>query len=95
VGVVHPRTGVIDHVFTLRNTAVATSGDAEQHHRQGGVMVGHLLNARRGRPADGPLSATVLARSGTDADGISTVAFLLGEQRLHDWPEALASHFVG
>jgi thiamine biosynthesis lipoprotein len=95
VGVVHPATGAIDHVFQLRDAAVATSGDAEQHHLLGGVMVGHLLNARRGRPADGPLSATVLARSGTDADGISTVAFLLGQERLRDWPEVLASHFVG
>jgi thiamine biosynthesis lipoprotein len=95
VGVVHPATGAIDHVFVLRDQAVATSGDAEQHHLQGGVRVGHLLDARRGRPADGPLSATVLARSGTDADGISTVAFLLGEDRLRAWPEVLASHFVG
>jgi thiamine biosynthesis lipoprotein ApbE len=74
---------------------VATSGNAEQHHRLGGVTVGHLLDARRGRPADGPLSATVLARTGTDADGISSVAFLLGAEALRGWPEPLAVHVIG
>ena len=95
VGVVHPASGAIEHVFTLRDQAVATSGNAEQHHRQGGVMVGHLLDARGGRPALGPLSATVLARTGTDADGISTVAFLLGKDALRGWPEPLAVRVVG
>lgn len=95
VGVVHPLSGAIEHVFTLRDQAVATSGNAEQHHRQGGVMVGHLMDARRGRPAQGPLSATVLAGTGTDADGISTVAFLLGAEHVSGWPEALAVHVIG
>jgi thiamine biosynthesis lipoprotein len=95
VGVVHPRSGAIARVFSLRDQAVATSGNAEQHHRLGSVTVGHLLDARRGRPADGPLSATVLARTGTDADGISTVAFLLGTEGLRGWPEPLAVHVIG
>ncbi len=95
VGVVHPATGALERVFELRDQAVATSGNAEQHHRLGGVTVGHLLDARRGRPAAGALSATVLARTGTDADVLSTVAFLVGEERLRDWPAALACHFTG
>jgi len=95
VGVIHPRTGAVEHVFTLRDRAVATSGNAEQHHLQGGTMVGHLLDARHGRPAAGPLSATVLARTGTDADGTSTVAFLLGADAVRAWPEPLAVHVIG
>jgi thiamine biosynthesis lipoprotein len=95
VGLVHPASGAIERVFSLRDQAVATSGNAEQHHRLGGVMVGHLLDARRGRPADGPLSATVLARTGTDADGTSTAAFLLGAEAVRDWPEPLAVHVIG
>jgi thiamine biosynthesis lipoprotein len=95
VGVVHPASGAIERVFPLRDQAVATSGNAEQHHRLGGVTVGHLLDARRGCPADGPLSATVLARTGTDADGISTVAFLLGAGPVRAWPEPLAVHVIG
>ncbi|HET9326203.1 MAG TPA: FAD:protein FMN transferase [Candidatus Eisenbacteria bacterium] len=95
VGAVHPVSGAIDRVFTLRDQAVATSGNTEQHHLVGGVRVGHLLDARRGRPANGPLSATVLARSGTDADGTSTVAFLLGAEAVRAWPEPLAVHVIG
>jgi thiamine biosynthesis lipoprotein len=95
VGLVHPATGAIEHVFVLRDQAVATSGNAEQRHRLGGVTVGHLLDARRGRPAAGPLSATVMARSGTDADGTSTVAFLLGAEAVRGWPEPLAVRVVG
>ena len=95
VGVIHPVTGAVERVFMLRDRAVATSGNAEQHHAQGGTLVGHLLDARRGRPGVGPLSATVLARTGTDADGISTVAFLLGAERLRGWPEPLAVHVIG
>ncbi|MEK7329677.1 MAG: FAD:protein FMN transferase [Candidatus Eisenbacteria bacterium] len=95
VGAVHPVTGAVERVFVLRDAALATSGNAEQHHRLGTATVGHLLDARRGRPADGPLSATVLARTGVDADALSTVAFLLGADHLGAWPEALASHVAG
>jgi thiamine biosynthesis lipoprotein len=95
VGVVHPATGAIARVFTMRDQAVATSGNAERRHRLGGAMVGHLLDARRGRPAEGPLSATVLARTGTDADGTSTAAFLLGADAVRGWPEPLDVHVIG
>jgi thiamine biosynthesis lipoprotein ApbE len=37
----------------------------------------------------------VLARTGTDADGTSTAAFLLGADALRDWPEPLAVHLIG
>ena len=95
VGVLHPGTGRIDRTFHLRDAAVATSGNAEQHHALGGHEVGHLLDARRGRPADGPLSASVLAATGTDSDVLSTVAFLVGPDRFRGWAGARAAHFVG
>lgn len=95
VGVVHPVSGAIARVFTLRDQAVATSGNAERHRTVAGVRVGHLLDARRGRPAEGALSATVLARTGTDADGTSTAAFLLGAGALRGWPEPLDVHVIG
>jgi len=95
VGVLHPATGTVAHVFELHDQALATSGNAEQHHRLDRTSVGHLLDARRGRPADGPLSATVLARTATDADGLSTAAFLLGAGAVRDWPGTLAVHLIG
>ncbi len=94
VGVPHPVTGRMDRVFLLRNSAVATSANTEQHRVLSGVRVGHLFDARRGRPADGHLSASIQARTGMDSDVFSTVAFLLGPDRFRGWG-ALDSHFVG
>ncbi|HEU4724558.1 MAG TPA: FAD:protein FMN transferase [Candidatus Eisenbacteria bacterium] len=95
IGVAHPVTGAVDRRFTLRDEAIATSGNAEQSHRMGARLVGHLLDARGGRPAKGPLSATVRARTGVDSDRCSTVAFLLGPGRFGGFPGALEAHFIG
>jgi thiamine biosynthesis lipoprotein len=95
VGMFHPATGALERVFVLRDAAVATSGNSEQTRLLGGVRVGHLLDARRGAPADGPLSVSVVARTGTESDTMSTVAFLLGPDRFRGFPEARAVHFVG
>jgi FAD:protein FMN transferase len=95
VGVIHPGTGRVDRVFTLRDAAVATSGNSEQSHFLGRVRVGHLLDALRGRPASGYLSATAEARSGVESDLFSTVAFLLGPDRFRGYPGALDAHFIG
>jgi FAD:protein FMN transferase len=94
VGVLHPITGKLERTFRLRDSAVATSGNSEQSHLLGGVRVGHLLDALHGRPANGHLSASVQARTGVESDYLSTTAFLLGPDRFHGFPEAIASHFV-
>jgi len=95
IGVFHPVSGALERVFTLSDVAVATSGNREQSRTLGGVHVGHLLDPRRAGPADGPLSASVVARSGIDSDTFSTVAFLVGPQRLRGFAEIVDSHFVG
>ena len=94
VGMFHPLTGALERVFVLRDAAVATSGNSEQTRLVGGVRVGHLLDARRGAPADGPLSVSVVAGTGTDSDTMSTVAFLLGPDRFRGFSEAREAHFV-
>ncbi|MBI4364400.1 MAG: FAD:protein FMN transferase, partial [Candidatus Latescibacteria bacterium] len=94
VGVVHPITGRLERTFLLDDSAVATSGNAEQCHVLGGFRVGHLFDAARGRPADGHLSASVQARTGVESDYLSTVAFLLGPDRFHGFTEVMAAHFV-
>ena len=95
IGVAHPVTGAVVRRFVLRDEAIATSGNAEQTHRLGAARVGHLLDARRGRPADGPLSATVRAKTGVDSDRGSTMAFLLGPGRVASCPGILESQFIG
>jgi len=94
IGVLHPETQRVDRVFRLRDRAVATSGNAEQFKMLDGLRVGHLFDARRGRPSNEHLSATVVTGRAVDADVLSTVAFLLGPDRF-TWPEAEIAHYVG
>lgn len=95
VGVLHPQSGAVDHVFTLRDAAVATAGNTENFVTLDGVRVGHLFDATRGRPSNPHLSASVVARTGTDSDTGSNLAFLLGSEALACLPGVLDSHFVG
>jgi thiamine biosynthesis lipoprotein len=95
VGVLHPLTHQVDRVFVLRDAAVATSGNYEQYRILSGLRVGHLFDARHGRPADGHLSASVQARTGVESDVMSTSAFLLGPDAFRDWPGAQLAHFIG
>jgi thiamine biosynthesis lipoprotein len=95
VGVLHPVTRQVDRVFVLRDAAVATSGNYEQYRILSGIRVGHLFDARRGRPADGHLSASVQARTGVESDVMSTAAFLLGPDAFRDWPGVQCLHFIG
>jgi FAD:protein FMN transferase len=95
VGILHPVTQKVEHVVVLRDAAIATSGNSEQGVMLSGLRVGHLFDARRGLPADGHLSASVQARTGTDSDIGSTTAFLLGPARIADLPEHLGVHFIG
>lgn len=94
VGLPHPETGRIERVLVLRDRAVATSNDTQQHHMLGRVRVGHHLDARRGRPSGGR-SATVVAETGLASDVHSSVAYLLGPSKFHGFPEALESWFLG
>ncbi len=50
-------------------------GTAVYHH---GKRYGHVLDPRHGTPADGVLSATVLAPTAAEADALATAFFILG-----------------
>ena len=95
VGVLHPATGAVDRVFTLRDAAVATAGNTEHFVTLEGTRVGHLFDAARGRPSNPHLSASAVARTGTDSDTGSNLAFLLGRDALACLPGVLDSHFIG
>jgi thiamine biosynthesis lipoprotein len=95
VGLLHPVTGRTGRTYLLRDAAIATSGNSEQSRTIHGARVGHLFDARRGRPASGHLSVTVMARLGVDSDALSTTAYLLGPDRFRGWAEALDVQFLG
>ena len=67
-------------ILTLRNAAVATSGNYEQSVLLDGRRVGHLFNLRHGKPSETGTSATVVTSSATWADALSTSAYLLGPE---------------
>ncbi len=57
---------------------MGTSGSGTQFFYHNGRRFGHILDPRTGQPADGVLSATVLARTGAEADALSTAFYVLG-----------------
>ena len=78
VHVVSPlRRGRPIGTLTLRDAALGTSGAGEQFVVQDGRRYGHVIDPRTGWPADGILSASVVASDAARADALST-AFLVG-----------------
>jgi len=67
-------------VRLIGGAGVATSGDYERCFVKDGVRYHHLLDATTGRPAEGLMSATVVAASAFHAGRLATAAFLLGPQ---------------
>lgn len=79
VGLVHPqRPGRRLATLTLEDRALGTSGSGTQFFLDRGRRLGHVLDPRTGVPAEGVLSATVLAPSAADADALATALFVLG-----------------
>jgi FAD:protein FMN transferase len=65
----------------LSNAAVSTSGDAEQYVEIDGVRYSHIVDPRTGIGVKGQSSVTVVARRGTDSDGLATALSVLGPER--------------
>ena len=65
-------------IVQLENAAVSTSGDTEQHLDAGGVRYSHIINPKTGTGLTSPLTVTVVARHGTDADALATAISVLG-----------------
>lgn len=65
----------------LRDRALGTSGSGNQFFHFGGNRYGHVLDPRTGYPADGVLSATVLAPKASQADALATAFFVMGVEQ--------------
>jgi thiamine biosynthesis lipoprotein len=65
----------------LSNTAMSTSGDYERYFDENGVRYHHIIDPRTGQPASKVRSATVLAPTATQTDGMSKTAFVLGPEK--------------
>jgi len=79
VGLRHPlRPGRRLATITLADRALGTSGSGTQFFIDRGRRLGHILDPRSGEPAEGVISATVLAGSAGEADALATALYVLG-----------------
>jgi thiamine biosynthesis lipoprotein len=81
IGIQNPLMGRGSYigVVPVNDMSVVTSGVYERHFESGGKSYHHLLSTANGYPVEnGLLSATIVTKSSTAADALSTVAFTLG-----------------
>ena len=70
----------IQFVIELRDEAMATSGDYRIFYIEGEKRFSHTIDPRSGRPVEGgPASATVVAKTATEADAWATTLMVLGD----------------
>jgi len=83
VGIQDPR-GAPNTLFAaleLSDAAFSTSGDYERFFIRDGHRYHHILDPDTGEPAKVSRSVTIMAKSSTAADGLSTGVFILGGER--------------
>lgn len=86
VGIQHPRqAGPLATVQLADGEAIGTSGDYQRYFEVDGKRYAHLLDPRRGYPADHTQAVTVLIpagpRAGTLSDAVSKPIFIAGQDQ--------------
>ena len=90
-------SGPLPFKFSLREGALATSGNYRNVRVFGEQKVSHLIDPKLGRPLDYHLtSVTVYSRSAAFADAMSTALFVMGEEKglAHAEAKAIAVVFA-
>lgn len=79
IGIRHPDDAnkVIAQI-PLADTAFSTSGDYERYFDENGQRYHHIIDPKTGHSASKVRSATVIAPTATQTDGLSKTAFVLG-----------------
>lgn len=69
----------VHDALDLNEAGVATSGDYRRFHESGGRHYHHIIDSETGRPVETDLaSATVIASTAMQADGLATACVVLG-----------------
>jgi len=69
----------------LRDRALGTSGSGVQFFHYKGRRYGHVLDPRTGWPAEGVLSATVIAPTAAQADALATAFYVMGLEKAEQY----------
>ena len=81
-------------VLEVDDKCVITSGGYERFFEQEGVRYHHIIDPRTGYPADsGIISATIISKDGTLADGLSTSLFIMGKDQAEKYWRSKADKF--
>ena len=79
IGIKHPDDpSKIIAKIPLADTALSTSGDYERYFDENGKRYHHIIDPKTGHSASKVRSATVIAPTATQTDGLSKTAFVLG-----------------
>lgn len=81
-------------VLDIEDKCVITSGGYERFFEKDGVRYHHIIDPRTGYPADsGIISATIISKDGTLADGLSTSLFIMGKDQAEKYWRSNADKF--
>lgn len=90
IGIRHPRRpGVLASLETQGDESIFTSGDYERYFEYHGQRYHHIIDPRRGRPARGATSVTVIHSDATTADAAATALFIAGPEAWRDTARAM------
>jgi thiamine biosynthesis lipoprotein len=91
--------GALESILVLHNAAVSTSGDAEQHLEIDGKRYSHIVDPATNMGLTIPITVTIVARRGMDADSLATAVSVLGADRgmavIQKHPDAAALIVTG
>lgn len=76
-------------ILELRNAAVSTSGDTEQHLDAEGKRYSHIVDPATGQGIVGRRMVTVVARRCIDADALATAASVHSAEATRKWARRL------
>ena len=82
---VHRHRPVLE--LRIDSGSLAVSGGSERDQQVDGVRVGHILDPRRGVPANQPFAVAVWHPSALAADVLSTALYVMGIDKGLDWAE--------
>ncbi len=92
IGIQNPQdeTGVALTTAEIKDESVVTSGTYQRYFEKDGVRYHHLLDPTTGYPANNDLeSVTIICKSSTLADALSTACFVMGYEDGKSFIESL------